>query len=150
MRGESTPIFMFIPLCSPVQNVNSQMNLVCVHMHAFFFANNFVCITKPVKTKYDFFCMRVCRGERCKEKNQNLFMGGKLVLTRLCHGLTPAVQLLEKLFYLHTLNDLLNVSLHKKQQLLLYTPFSVFLALFFCLRFTQCIAWQRKAKHDRK
>lgn len=33
-------------------------------------------------------------------------MGGKLVLTRLCHGLTPAVQLLEKLFYLHTLNDL--------------------------------------------
>lgn len=37
-------------------------------------------------------------------------MGGKLVLTRLCHGLTPTVQLLEKLFYLHTLNDLIAIS----------------------------------------
>lgn len=63
-------------------------------------------------------------------RNQNLFMGRKVVLTRLCHGLTLAVQLLEKLFYLHTLNDLLTVSLHKYEQPLLYTPLSIF-SIFF-------------------
>lgn len=61
-----------------------------------------------------------------------------LFLTRLCHGLTPTVQLLEKLFYLHTLNDLVAVpfvlfsfflslhadTLHSRR--VLYTPFTVY------------------------
>lgn len=89
-------------------------------------------------------------------------MGGKLVLTRLCHGLTPAVQLLEKLFYLHTLNDLLAAFFVVFSSLLhinmcgdyyvRYLPYSFAIIVFFFLHLllTQCIAEETNQKYNKK
>lgn len=77
----------------------------CRFCAPFFFLSRFATSHKQQRPT----CRFLYQGEHtAKEReNQNIFMVGKVVLTRLCHGLTPAVQLLEKLFYLHTLNDLL-------------------------------------------
>lgn len=84
----------------------------------FFFFKPFFCfkaLKKEICKEYTIytlnvytFCVCVCvvRGYGEKKKIKTYILGGKVVLTRLCHGLTPAVQLLEKLFHLHTFNNL--------------------------------------------